>query len=194
MLGKRKVQVIVSISILCLIIGITVFNRLSFLFNADEQANQTRILLPVDNERFVYINNPLIQGKALADAALNIYDNDTLLGTTNTDSSGNFYYKPSQMANGIHKISVKRSNDPANLSEIIISIDTSDPGKAILKSQGTNIIENDHPFYANGANQYNAIVNYMGNPTQVETDFATGCCVALTRETVEKIGFMDERQ
>ncbi|MDO8513752.1 MAG: Ig-like domain-containing protein [bacterium] len=165
---KSKTRLILSL--ILVIVCLWSINQL--FFKADEIGHPS-ILLPVNNSYLTYVNNPLIQGTATAGANLSVLDNDTAIGSITTEASGHFYYKPTAgFTEGVHKLQVRDNTLGLNSDAIYIKINTADPGKAILKAQGTQIIENDHPYYGNGINQYNAIVKMMGDPAGVEADFA----------------------
>lgn len=169
---RKKVQRIVFIFALIVIGVFLSVNYSKYLFRADFFDPTPKILLPVDNERFIYTDNPLIQGKALPDAPITIYTDDVETGQTTADSSGNFYYKPqSPITQGIHSLAAKDTNNQNKSNLTYIEINTTDPSKAILKAQDTQIIENNHPFYANGANDFSAIINLSESKAGVEKRF-----------------------
>ncbi|MFA4995547.1 MAG: dockerin type I domain-containing protein [Patescibacteria group bacterium] len=171
--NQTKVRLIILICVFLFAGLFAVVFKYKFFFKADENAIiQPTILSPTNNSRFTYVNNPLIQGTATPNASLDIsYDGTTLTSVT-VDSAGHFYYKPDALNNGVHTISVSDKTDNLVSAANKFKIEYGDDSKSILKSEGTQIIENDHPYYGNGANNFGAIVEMMGNPDQVEEGFA----------------------
>ncbi len=168
MASKKIILSIVSTVLLCIVLVFFLSN-----FQANEIPVPISIRLPVDNERFIYVNNPLIQGKGTPGDELRIYDNDNIIGSATVEQDGNFYFKPEGLTNGNHKLTVNKSTDEYESSTVTIAVDISDQSKAILKSNNTRILENDHAFYANGVNEFESIIKMMGAPEEVEAHFLT---------------------
>lgn len=171
---KRNIQIVTFAVIFLTVATITTIKSGLFKFLADEIVTTSTvptITLPVNNERFVYTNTPLIQGKVAPNSNLNIYQNDQLLGQTTSDASGNFYFKPTALSNEVHLLTAKNTMSGETSPKTAISIDTSDASKAILKSVGTQIVENDHPYYGNGVNDFWTIIALSTNKAGIEKQF-----------------------
>ncbi|MCX6806824.1 MAG: cellulase family glycosylhydrolase [Candidatus Berkelbacteria bacterium] len=171
---KKRIKLLIGGGVALILLVAASIHYADVIMKADVNPDPTPVVvLPVNNARFVYLNNPLIQGTAIAGSHLSILDGTNVIGTTITESSGRFYFKPvSSLSNGTHKLQIKDNNNNLTSSATYINIDTSDSSKAILKSQGPQIIENDHPYYGSGTNYYISIMKIMQDPQAVEAEFA----------------------
>lgn len=164
-IGKLKKYIQIFVLLLLLISAFFLEKYLKFKADVNPIVSPT-IISPVDNMRYVYINNPLIQGTATIGSNLDIILDNETVSTVSTDENGHFYFKPSSFSDGAHSLKVvdKMNNLSAPIHHF--SFDTSDRQKAILKAKGTQIFENDHPFYGNGTNYWHSYLKMMGNSSE----------------------------
>lgn len=139
---------------------------------ADEIDTSISITSPVDNFRYYYNDNPLIRGKSAFSVLVGITDNDVQIASVTADSSGNFNYKPTGLSQGLHTLLAKDLVHNTISSASYIQVETEDQSKAILKAHDTQIIENDHPYYGNGVNEYDSVVGIMDGSATIENNFA----------------------
>ncbi len=169
---KLKISAAVGIiSITALVINIIGFNIKADVLGPNEAP---QIILPIDNARYYLTKQPLIQGRAQANVELTVYDGKTELGKTISDSGGLFGLKPpNPLEEGVHKFSVKNFGNNKTSLPAYIEIKPTD-SKAILKASGTQIIEDDHPYFGSGNNDFTPILDMMDDPSgsTVEARFA----------------------
>ena len=168
---KQKAQLgVVAGVILIFAVGVLIRYK-NVVFKADE-TNRPTIILPVNNGRYNYLNNPLIEGKATANAEVTVKDNNTPIGTATADTNGRFFFKPEAgFSDGVHRIAVTDSVSSQSSTTTYVEFNTSDPKKAILKAQGIQIIENNHPYFGNGTNNFWTIISLSTDKPGIEKQF-----------------------
>jgi hypothetical protein len=82
---------------------------------------------------------PVINGIAKANSVIKVYDGETLLGSTTSDASGNWSFKPvSELEPGSHNLTVTATDLAGNTSDrsgaFVFDIDTTSPVKPTIDS------------------------------------------------------------
>ena len=94
---------------------------------------------------FTSDSTPIISGAATAGDVINVYNGDTLLGTTTVGSDGQWTITLPQLADGAYTLSVAVGDAAGNLStptDISFTVDTAAPAQATIEAFNNNGADN----------------------------------------------------
>ena len=97
---------------------------------------------PMSSGSFTDDSTPTLSGKAEKGSTVNVYDGETLLGSTTADSNGKWSFTTEALAEGEHKFHVTATDTAGNVSDkstdFVLTMDFTSPDSSLLAITGVN--------------------------------------------------------
>ncbi|MCD1125687.1 Ig-like domain-containing protein [Jinshanibacter sp. LJY008] len=97
---------------------------------------------PMSSGSYTDDSTPALSGKAEKDSTVNVYDGETLLGTTIADSNGQWTFTTDALTEGEHKFHVTATDKAGNVSDksddFVLTMDYTKPDESLLAITGVD--------------------------------------------------------